>query len=219
TETKRVNVESRKTLADSCREDFRMRIGPRGDNEEKFLCSSLICTGVNSATVNDKELYQYNYSIIEGDPLRENFIDVTECNYTHYVIMLRHKVPRFKAPLIALSSIKSASFTRNFSQPATQGKEEEEEIEIDQRRVPTDYEPATFDPTEHRRPPTDRVWRLVDEMSSLTLAEVAELSSIMMKKMGMEPPVIVVMKGGVTKEDAEQIIEKMKAVGAKAVMQ
>ncbi|GJT57054.1 hypothetical protein Tco_0992108 [Tanacetum coccineum] len=36
TETKRVNVESRKTLADSCREDFRMRIGPRGDNEVIF---------------------------------------------------------------------------------------------------------------------------------------------------------------------------------------
>ncbi|GKD99178.1 50S ribosomal protein L7/L12 [Tanacetum coccineum] len=129
------------------------------------------------------------------------------------------KVAQFKDPLIALSSIKSASFTRNFSQPATQVKEEEEEIEIDQRRRPTDYDPTKFDPTKHRSPPTNRVWRLVDEMSSLTLAEVAELSSIMMKKMGMEPPVIVVMKGGVTKEDAEQIIEKMKAVGAKAVMQ
>lgn len=196
---------------------------------------------------------------------------------------------RIRSHITAFSSIKSTCLaTRNFSQPATQVKEEEEEIEIDQRRLPTDYDPATFDPTEHRSPPTDRVWRLVDEMSSLTLAEVAELSSIMMKKMGVEPPVIAVMKGGaglagagakgqggakeeakpeksvfelkldsfeaaskikiikevrsctdlglkeakelvekapivfkkgVTKEDAEQIIEKMKAVGAKVVME
>lgn len=207
-------------------------------------------------------------------------------------VRLRHHLPQvgfcsksMRSPIIALSFIKSASFTRNFSQPATQ---EEEEIEIDQRRLPTDYDPATFDPTEHRSPPTDRVWRLVDEMSSLTLAEVAELSSIMMKKMGIEAPVIGVMKGGaglagavakgqggakeeakpeksvfelkldsfeatskikiikevrsctdlglkeakelvekapivfktgVTKEDAAQIIEKMKAVGAKVVME
>ncbi|GJX92004.1 50S ribosomal protein L7/L12 [Tanacetum coccineum] len=47
-------------------------------------------------------------------------------------------------------------------------------------------------------PPTNRVWRLVDEMPSLTLAKVAEVSSIMMKKVRMEPPVIVVMKGGAT---------------------
>ncbi|KAF5761388.1 putative mitochondrial carrier domain protein [Helianthus annuus] len=83
-----------------------------------------------------------------------------------------------------------------FSQPAKQ-VEEEDEIEIDQKRLPTDYDPATFDPTEHCSPPTERVWRLVDEMSSLTLVEVAELSSIMMKKMGMkEPPVVAVMKQG-----------------------
>ncbi|KAJ9535139.1 hypothetical protein OSB04_un001783 [Centaurea solstitialis] len=95
-------------------------------------------------------------------------------------------------------------------------------------------------------------------MSSLTLSEVAELSSIMMKKMGMkEPPVVAVMKPGpagvaatagqtaakrrgeagkdhfraetgiapivfkkgVTKEEGEQIIEKLKAVGAKVVME
>ncbi|GJR43286.1 hypothetical protein Tco_1311389 [Tanacetum coccineum] len=146
---------SRKTLADSCREDFRMRIGPRGDNEVIFCILQNI------------KLLLTKICFVDGV-----------------------KVPRFEAPLIALSSIKSASFTRNFSQPATQVKEEEEEIENDQRRLPTDYDPATFDPTEHRSPPTDRVWRLVDEMSSLTLAEVAELPSIMMKKMGMEPPVI-----------------------------
>nr|XP_043624752.1 50S ribosomal protein L7/L12 [Erigeron canadensis] len=192
------------------------------------------------------------------------------------------------SPSIALSSVKLTSLTRMFSQPARQ-EQEEEEIEIDQRRLPTDYDPATFDPTEHRSPPTDRVWRLVDEMSSLTLVEVAELSSIMMKKMGMtELPSVAVMragaaglagggkgqtaameevkpeksvfelkldsfeaaskikiikevrsctdlglkeakdlvekapvvfKKGVTKEEAEQIMEKMKAVGAKVVME
>ncbi|KAK4803149.1 hypothetical protein SAY86_001352 [Trapa natans] len=181
-------------------------------------------------------------------------------------------------------------FSRSFSQPAR--KEEEEEVEIDQRRLPADYDPQTFDPTEHRSPPTERVFRLVDEISGLTLVEVAELSSIMMRKLGMtEPPVIGVMKGGaaaglagmamkanaaetkeekktektvfelklesyeasskikvikevrslsdlglkeakdlvektpsvfkkgVSKEEGEQIIEKMKAIGAKVVME
>ncbi|XAR49286.1 hypothetical protein NMG60_11032442 [Bertholletia excelsa] len=170
-------------------------------------------------------------------------------------------------------------------------EEEEEEIEIDQRRLPTDYDPATFNPTEHCSPPTDRVFRLVDEISGLTLVEVAELSSILMKKLGMkEPPVVglmkpgaaglagvamkastaaanekkkvektlfelklesydaaskikiikeirsftelglkeakdlvekapAVFKTGVSKEEAEQIVEKMKAVGAKVVME
>lgn len=212
-------------------------------------------------------------------------------------LRLRNRLPHgfisnsIRSPIIAFNSINSTGLTRNFSQPARQEQEDEEEIEIDQRRLPTDYDPATFDPTEHRSPPTDRVWRLVDEMSSLTLAEVAELSSIMMKKMGIkELPVVAVMKPGaaaglagvagkgqtagkeeakpeksvfelkldsfeaaskikiikevrsctdlglkeakdlvekapivfkkgVTKEDAEQIIEKMKAVGAKVVME
>ncbi|KAJ0817407.1 putative ribosomal protein L7/L12 [Helianthus annuus] len=212
-------------------------------------------------------------------------------------LRLRHRLPygfrsnSMHSPVIALNYVKSTglTLTRMFSQPAKQ-VEEEEEVEIDQKRLPTDYDPATFDPTEHRSPPTERVWRLVDEMSSLTLVEVAELSSIMMKKMGMkEPPVVAVMKPGaagvsgvaakgqtaakeeakpeksvfelkldsfeaaskikiikevrsvtdlglkeakdlvekapvvfkkgVTKEEAEQIIEKMKAVGAKVVME
>ncbi|KAI3814573.1 hypothetical protein L1987_14215 [Smallanthus sonchifolius] len=209
-------------------------------------------------------------------------------------LRLRHHLPHgfcsksMHSPVIALNFIKSTGLTRKFSQPAKQV--EEEEIEIDQKRLPTDYDPATFDLTEHRSPPTERVWRLVDEMSSLTLVEVAELSSIMMKKMGMkEPPVVAVMKAGaaglagvaakgqtaakeeskpeksafelkldsfeaaskikiikevrsvtdlglkeakdlvekapvvfkkgVTKEEAEQIIEKMKNVGAKVVME
>ncbi|KAJ4822888.1 hypothetical protein Tsubulata_032351 [Turnera subulata] len=86
--------------------------------------------------------------------------------------------------------------SRGFAQPAAK-EEEEEEMEIDQRRLPTDYDPATFDPTEHRSPPTDRVFRLVDEISGLTLAEAAELGSIIMRKRSMtEPPVIQVMKPG-----------------------
>lgn len=88
--------------------------------------------------------------------------------------------------------------SRNLSQPARkEDDDEEEEVEIDQRRLPADYDPATFDPTEHRSPPTDRVFRLVDEVSGLTLVEVAELSSILMKKLGMkEQPRIAVIKGG-----------------------
>lgn len=171
-------------------------------------------------------------------------------------------------------------------------KELEEVVEIDPRKLPADYDPNNFDPSSHRSPPTDRVFRLVDEVSSLTLLEVAELSSMLMEKMGMkEPPVVGVMKPGaiaglagmmvkapalaateekkeektvfelklesydaaskikvikeirgltelglkeakdlvekspaifkkgVPKEEAEQIIEKLKAVGAKVVME
>ncbi|KAK3010338.1 hypothetical protein RJ639_010940 [Escallonia herrerae] len=185
--------------------------------------------------------------------------------------------------------INSNGLTRQFTQLARKEEEEEEDVEIDQRRLPADYDPATFDPTEHRSPPTERVWKLVDEVSGLTLIEVAELTSIMMKKMLMkEMPVIGVMKPGaafagmamkaptaakeekkpektlfemklesydapskikiikevrsftdlglkeakelvektpavikkgVSKEEGEQIIEKMKAIGAKVVME
>lgn len=211
-------------------------------------------------------------------------------------LRLRHHIPyglcskSMHSPVIALNSLKSVGLTRKFTLPAKLEEQEEEEIEIDQRRLPTDYDPATFDPTEHRSPPTERVWRLVDEMSSLTLLEVAELSSIMMKKMAMKDlPIVAVMrpgagglagvaakgqtaakeeakpeksvfelkldsfdssskikiikevrsvtdlglkeakemvekapvvfKKGVSKEEAEQIIEKMKNVGAKVVME
>ncbi|CAM8887562.1 unnamed protein product [Rhodiola kirilowii] len=87
---------------------------------------------------------------------------------------------------------------RRFSQPARQPVvEDDEEVEIDPRRLPADYDPANFDPTEHRSPPTARVFRLVDEIAGLTLSEIAELSSIMMSKMGMkEPPTVAVMKAG-----------------------
>ncbi|KAA8544748.1 hypothetical protein F0562_019548 [Nyssa sinensis] len=187
----------------------------------------------------------------------------------------------------ALNSGNLNGVSRHLTQPARKEEEEEEDVEIDQRRLPADYDPATFDPTQHRSPPTERAFRLVDEISGLTLVEVAELSSILMKKMGMkEPPVIGVMKPGaaglamkaptaakeekkpektvfelklesydaaskikiikevrsftdlglkeakdlvektpavfkkgVSKEEGEQIIEKMKTIGAKVIME
>lgn len=92
-----------------------------------------------------------------------------------------------------LSLVSRIGDSRSFGQPAI--KEEEEEI--DQRKLPTDYDPSTFDPTEHRSPPTDRVFRLVDEISSLTLSEISELGAIIMKKKGMtEIPTVAVMKPG-----------------------
>ncbi|CAI9782151.1 unnamed protein product [Fraxinus pennsylvanica] len=195
-----------------------------------------------------------------------------------------------EAPVTVPCLINLLGVSRNFAQPALKQEEEVEEVEIDQRRLPADYNPETFDPTEHRSPPTERVWRLVDEISGLTLVEAAELSSIMMKKLGMkELPVVgvmnpgaarvasvamkasttakeekkpektafelkmesfdsasklkvikeirsftdfglkeakdlvekvpVVLKKGVPKEEAEKIIEKMKAVGAVVVME
>lgn len=211
---------------------------------------------------------------------------------------LRHHLPHsfsrnsLLSPVISLNVLNSnRMLSRGFAQAARK-EEEEEEVEIDQRRLPADYDPATFDPTEHRSPPTERVWRLVDEISGLTLTEVAELGSIIMKKRGMkEPPTVGIMKPGaaagvaamagkasagavkeekkpektafelklesyeasakikiikevrsftdlglkeakdlvektpsvlkkgVSKEEGEQIIEKMKAVGAKVVME
>lgn len=180
--------------------------------------------------------------------------------------------------------VNSVGSTRNFAQAARE-EEEEEEIEIDQRRLPADYDPATFDPTEHRSPPTERVWRLVDEISGLTLAEAAQLGTILMEKLGKKPVVGImrpgvvlsatkaptavkeekkpektvfelklesydaaskikvikevrsytdlglkeakdlvektpaIFKKGVSKEEGDQIIEKMKAIGAKVSME
>ncbi|KAF3326672.1 54S ribosomal protein L12 [Carex littledalei] len=164
---------------------------------------------------------------------------------------------------------------------------------IDVRKLPTNYDPATFDPSVPFTPPSDRVWRLVDEVASLTLVEVSQLSSLLTTRLGVtEPPSVcivnagggggggiggaaagtsagakeekkaektvfelrldsfdapskikvikevrgftdlglkeakelvekapAVIKRGVSKEEAEQIIEKMKAVGAKVVME
>ncbi|KAK6776705.1 hypothetical protein RDI58_027706 [Solanum bulbocastanum] len=83
--------------------------------------------------------------------------------------------------------VTSTIFTRHFSR----------QVEINQRKLPADYDPVTFDPTEHRSPPSERVWRLVDEVSGLTLVEVTEVSSIIMKRLGMtERPTVGVMKPG-----------------------
>ncbi|PHU03507.1 hypothetical protein BC332_28758 [Capsicum chinense] len=199
---------------------------------------------------------------------------------------LRHHLPAVllrqfvQSNIIDSYFVTSTVFTRHFSQ----------QVEINQRKLPADYNPATFDPTEHRSPPSERVWGLVDEVSGLTLVEVAELSSIIMKRLGMtERPMVGVMKPGaaglaaamkgpeaatqeekkpektvfelklesyesaqkikiikevrsftdlglkeakhlvektpavfkmgVSKEEAEQIIDKMKTVGAKVVME
>lgn len=52
-------------------------------------------------------------------------------------------------------------------------------------------------PQAHRTAPNDRIFRLVDEVSCLTLVECSKLGSIMMKKMEMgEPPVMGVLKPG-----------------------
>lgn len=115
------------------------------------------------------------------------------------ILRLRHGFCRkpFFPSIMAVNSFSNINRQcQQFSQPARQ-VEEEEEVEIDQRRLPADYDPATFDPTEHRSPPTQRVFRLVDEISGLTLSEVAELGSILMKKRGMkESPIVGVMKPG-----------------------
>ncbi|XP_060170033.1 uncharacterized protein LOC132600716 [Lycium barbarum] len=197
---------------------------------------------------------------------------------------LRHHVPgvllrqSVQSNVADFYFVTSTVFTRHFSQ----------QVEISQRKLPADYDPATFDPTEHRSPPSERVWGLVDEVSGLTLVEVSELSSIIMKRMGMtERPTVGVMnpgaaglatmkgseaakeekkpektvfelklesyesaqkikiikevrgftelglkeakelvektpavfKKGVSKEEGEQIIDKMKALGAKVAME
>ncbi|XP_028784342.1 uncharacterized protein LOC114740363 [Neltuma alba] len=87
---------------------------------------------------------------------------------------------------------------RYFGQAARkEGDDDVEEVEIDQRRLPADFDPATFDPTEHRSPPSEKVFRLVDELASLTLAESAELGPILMRKMGLkEMPTVGYMKPG-----------------------
>ncbi|KAL3639981.1 hypothetical protein CASFOL_014949 [Castilleja foliolosa] len=186
------------------------------------------------------------------------------------------------------SAINAVTKQRHFTRPAITL---EDAIEIDQRMLPTDYDPSSFDPTApHRSPPTDRVWRLVDEVTGLTLIEATELSNIMMdrfckvmtNKLSFKERYVIklmrpdvadeeksdgggkpelkkafdlriesfeaasklkvikeirgflglglkeakemvekapsVLKKGVVKEEAEQIVEKMKAIGAKVVL-
>ncbi|XP_078429259.1 uncharacterized protein LOC144701338 [Wolffia australiana] len=110
-------------------------------------------------------------------------------------------ISRFGCRFLPANRQISMGFKLRYSSAALRDEkpdpDEEEEL-FDQRRLPADYDPANFDPAEHRSPPSARVWRLVDEISGLTLVEVAELSAILMRKMNMkEPPSIGVMKGGV----------------------
>lgn len=191
-----------------------------------------------------------------------------------------------------LTRLRPWQWQKNYSSASANAVVAAEEVEIDQRKLPADYDPATFDPTEHRSPPTDRVFRLVDEIAGLTLLEVSDLSDILMKRFGMKelPPMAAlkpgaaavaaamsgaaakpskeaaskpektaydlrldsfdaaakikvikevraftdlglkeakelvekapaVLKKGLSKEDGEQLVEKLKAVGAKAVLE
>ncbi|XP_054795904.1 uncharacterized protein LOC129301367 [Prosopis cineraria] len=119
------------------------------------------------------------------------------------LLRLRSHIPNgsYRQPLgltvIGLNLSNLNVHLRHFGQAARKEEEDVEEVEIDQRRLPADFDPATFDPTEHRSPPSDRVFRLVDELASLTLAESAELGPILMKKMGLkEMPTVGYMKPG-----------------------
>ncbi|KAJ6795791.1 Uncharacterized protein M6B38_224520 [Iris pallida] len=71
----------------------------------------------------------------------------------------------------------------------------EEAQPIDQRSLPADYDPTN--PDLSAPPPTPRVWRLVDEVTSLTLADIADLTQILVAKSGIpEIPPIGVMGAG-----------------------
>ncbi|CAN8235827.1 unnamed protein product [Cochlearia groenlandica] len=109
---------------------------------------------------------------------------------------------------LSLSLLPRIVSHRSFAIPATKpdADDDEEEIEIDHKKLPSDYDPSTFDPTEHRSPPTDRVFKLVDDISSLTLLEISELGAIIMKKKGIsELPTVSVMKPGASGIVAGQI--------------
>ncbi|KAJ6389267.1 hypothetical protein OIU77_027579 [Salix suchowensis] len=167
-------------------------------------------------------------------------------------------------PLVPLNF--SAVLSRGFAEAARKVEEEdEEEVEIDQRRLPTDYDPATFDPTEHRSPPTERVFKLNRQQSGVLKGGAAGLAGMAMKApaaaakeekkaektvfelklesfeaaskikvikevrsftdLGLKEAKDLVektpsvLKKGVSKEEGEQIIEKMKAIGAKVVLE
>lgn len=77
------------------------------------------------------------------------------------------------SPAVASSSHESV--TRHFAQTATSENVDRAE-EIDRRRLSADYDPANFDTTKQRSPPSERTRKLVDEMDGLSLVEAAELS-------------------------------------------
>lgn len=105
--------------------------------------------------------------------------------------------PRICSSIITSKTLNPKSILhRTYAQPALQ-EEEFEQVEIDQRKLPADYDPSNFDPTAHRSPPSDRVFRLVEEISSMQCVEVAQLWSIVKNKAGVkEDPVIGVLNPG-----------------------
>ncbi|WVY99483.1 hypothetical protein V8G54_025553 [Vigna mungo] len=134
------------------------------------------------------------------------------------------------------------------------------EVEIYPRNLPADFDPAIFDPNDHRGPPSERVFRLVDEIASLhrtgNLAGMAAKAPAAAKEeqkpektvfelklesyeaackikiikevpgftdLGLKEARNLVdktpyIKKGVSKEEGEKIMEKLKARGAKVVM-
>ena len=120
------------------------------------------------------------------------------------LLRIRHYLPKglCRQPLhptvVRLNASNLNVFSRHFGQPARKEEEEDvEEVEINQRSLPADFDPATFDPNDHRGPPSERVFRLIDEIASLTVAEAGELGLILMKKMGVkEMPNVGFMKAG-----------------------
>ncbi|XP_058727498.1 uncharacterized protein LOC131598992 [Vicia villosa] len=120
------------------------------------------------------------------------------------LLRIRHCLPNglYRQPIygrvVGSNARKLNVLSRNFGQAARKEEEEDlEEVEIDQRSLPADFDPATFDPNENRGPPSERVFRLVDEVASLTLAEAAELGLVLMKKMGIkEMPNVGYLKAG-----------------------
>ncbi|CAM6119448.1 unnamed protein product [Calypogeia fissa] len=53
-----------------------------------------------------------------------------------------------------------------------------------------------FDPTEARSAPSEKITRLVDEISSLTLLEVSDLTTLLKKKLGLGNMPMMPMMGG-----------------------
>ncbi|CAK8541457.1 unnamed protein product [Lathyrus sativus] len=120
------------------------------------------------------------------------------------LLRIRHCLPNgllyrqpLNASIVGINARKLNIFTRNLGQAARKEEEDVEDVEIDQRSLPTDFDPATFDLTDHRGPPSVKVFRLVDEVASLTLTEAAELGLLLMKKMGIKQmPNVGYMKPG-----------------------
>ncbi|KAL2653102.1 hypothetical protein R1flu_021230 [Riccia fluitans] len=65
------------------------------------------------------------------------------------------------------------------------------------RAQPVNSDEPDFDPTEARSPPSEKILRLVDEISSLTLLEVSDLTTLLKKKLGLPNiPMGGMMMGG-----------------------